>query len=211
MRSSALIVLVAAGCASGKSASDVDASEAVIDAFVMPDSSCGALPCDAIHVSRSGNDTAAGTKTAPMKSINAAITKASTAVPPLAVFVHSGVYPESFTMKSGVSVYGGFDDAWTQNPSVTTEIASPTSPAVTIDNIMVPTLLVKMTIKTPDAISPGASSVAITITGSKMVELRDLQVLPGIGAAGTDGIDGSVGAGGGNGAGGNPGVERSGG
>ena len=209
MRLGLLVALSVFGCASGNSGSP-DTGGGPIDAYVMPDSGCGALPCDAIYVARSGNDTAAGTKMAPMKSIAAAITRASASMPPLAVFVKSGVYPEPITMKVGVSVYGGFDDAWAQNPAVTTEIDSPTSPAVTFDAINAGTVLDKVTVKSPDATSPGQSSVAVVITGSKMIELRAVTVLPGIGAAGIDGSDGGNGTAGTNGASGNPGVERSG-
>ncbi len=209
MRLGMLVALSVFGCASGNTASP-DSGGGSIDAYVMPDSGCGALPCDAIYVTRSGSDSAAGTKMAPMKTISAAITKASASMPPLAVFVKSGVYPEPITMKAGVSVYGGFDDAWMQNPAVTTEIDSPTSPAVTFDAINAGTLLNKITVKSPDAMSPGQSSIAVVINASRMVELRDVTVLPGIGANGTDGSDGNNGTTGGNGGGGNPGVERSG-
>lgn len=209
MRLGVLVALSVAACASGNTASP-DTSVPV-DAYVMPDSACGALPCEAIYVARSGNDTAIGDKTAPLKTIAAGITKASASTPPLAVFVKSGVYPEAIVMKPGVGIYGGFDDSWAQNPAVTTEIDAPASPAVTIDNIMVDTVLVNVTVKSPDATAPGSSSYAIVVTGSKKIELRDVTVLPGIGANGTDGTDGSNGGNGTTGATGNPGVERSGG
>ncbi|MCV4691173.1 DUF1565 domain-containing protein, partial [Escherichia coli] len=71
---------------------------------------CGGnmLPCNAIYVSRSGNDAAAGTKMAPMKSIPAAIAKAAMSNPPAAVFVQSGTYPEQVAMKAAVTLFGGF-------------------------------------------------------------------------------------------------------
>ncbi|HEY5946824.1 MAG TPA: hypothetical protein VIV40_15080, partial [Kofleriaceae bacterium] len=68
-------------CAHGN-AGDVDAQSdttiVTIDAQF-----CNNLPCDAIYVARSGNDAAAGTKTAPVKTINVGITKAAAASPPL--------------------------------------------------------------------------------------------------------------------------------
>ncbi len=209
MRLEVLVALSFVGCASGNTASP-DSGGGPSDAYVMPDSGCGALPCEAIYVARSGSDSGAGTKLAPLKTISAAITKASASLPPLAVFVKSGTYPEPVTMKAGVSVYGGFDDAWMQNPAVTTAIASPSSPAVTFDAINAATVLAKVTVKSPDATTPGQSSFAVTITGSKLIELRDVTVLPGIGANGVDGGDGATGAPGGNGTSGNPGVEHSG-
>lgn len=206
MRLGVLVAVLTSGCANGNSAPP----DAVpVDAYVMPDSACGALPCAAIHVSRAGNDTASGDKAAPLKTINAGIAKAAASNPPLAVFVKAGVYAEAVVMKPGVSVYGGFDDAWMQNPGVTTEIVGPASPAVTIDNVKIDTVLANVTIKSPDATAPGASSFAVVVTASGKVELRDVTVLPGIGANGTDGNDGSVGAPGGVGTAGGPGVEHS--
>src|SRR5690606_5575084 len=107
MRSLGLAAAVLAACASGKSES-VDAGDPITDAAPPIDSACGALPCDAIYVERSGVDSAPGTRAAPMKTISAAIAKAAGMATPHAVFVKSGVYPEPVTMMAGVDVYGGF-------------------------------------------------------------------------------------------------------
>ncbi len=210
MRLAIFGALVLAACASGKSGSDVDASSGSADAYVAPDSACGALPCDAVYVARSGADNAPGTEGSPMKTISAAVTKAATFTPPYAVFVKSGLYPEPVIMKAGVSVYGGFDDTWMRSDAVTTEITAP-SPAVTFDAIQVSTILDGVTVKSDDATAPGTSSFAVLITGSTMIELRDVDVLPGIGATGLDGNDGGTGATAGGGGGGTPGCEDSGG
>ena len=60
MRIGVLVAIIASGCANGSAASP-DAGPSV-DAYEMPVSACGVLPCDAIYVSRSGNDTATGDK-----------------------------------------------------------------------------------------------------------------------------------------------------
>src|SRR4051794_7957488 len=104
-----LCLLALAACAHGSNG-DVDAavgggSDSTVE--VPPDSGCGALPCEAIYVARTGgSDTNAGTKQAPLKTIGAGITKAAAANPPLAVFVGGGTYNEALAMKSGVTVYG---------------------------------------------------------------------------------------------------------
>ena len=210
MRFGILGALALVACASGRSASDVDASNGSADAFVMPDSACGSLPCDAVYVARSGADNAPGTQQSPMKTIAGAVAKAATFTPPYAVFVKSGLYPEPVLMKAGVHVYGGFDDAWIRNDAVVTEISAP-SPAVTFDAIQTATVLDGVTVKSDDATTPGTSSMAVLITGSAMIELRDVQVLPGIGAAGLDGNAGGNGANASGGGGGTPGCENSGG
>ena len=69
MRRCVLFVLAAWGCASSSTATPDAEGGGSADAFVMPDSGCGALPCEGIYVSRSGSDSAAGTKAAPMKTI----------------------------------------------------------------------------------------------------------------------------------------------
>ncbi|HSD86430.1 MAG TPA: hypothetical protein VLB44_02910, partial [Kofleriaceae bacterium] len=136
----ALIWLAAAACASGGTGT-VDGNGGGADTGATIDAqSCNGLPCDAIYVSRTGNDAAAGTKTAPVKTIGVGITKAANVVPPIAVFVQAGLYPEPVVMKAGVNVYGGFDETWARNPAVVTEINAP-SPAVVIDQIQVATAM----------------------------------------------------------------------
>ena len=75
-------------------------------------------------------------------------------------------------MSPGVWVYGGLDETWKRNAAVTTEIEG-LSPAVTFDAITVATGLDHVTVKSLDAAAFGASSFAIAVTGSQMIELRD--------------------------------------
>ncbi len=144
-----------AACAHGNG----DNPDAGADArFVTIDApSCNDLPCDAIYVSPAGNDSSAGTKETPVKTINVGITKAAGWNPPLAVFVQAGTYNEQVAMKVGVPVYGGFDETWTRNPAVVTEITA-ASPAVTFDQIEAGTVLDTVTVRSRDATAPGESS-----------------------------------------------------
>src|SRR5688572_33424450 len=72
----------------------------------------GLLPCEAIHVAPTGVDTNNGKADSPMKTLTAALSRASVPNPPLAVFVQAGTYRESIAMKQGVDVYGGFGTDW---------------------------------------------------------------------------------------------------
>nr|MBA3818892.1 hypothetical protein [Deltaproteobacteria bacterium] len=201
-----------AGCASsGQSGTDVDAQPGGDASIVRPDAGlCGGIdqvPCGGIYVAKTGNDTAAGTQLAPVKTIGAGIAKAGAAQLP-SVFVKYGVYEEQITMSPGITVIGGFDDAWARNPATDTEIHG-ASPVVKFENLAVATALEGVIVKSADAVNAGESSFAITAVGSPMVELRDVTVLPGIGAAGADGATGSTSSNGVIGSGGQPGCESS--
>ncbi|HSK05323.1 MAG TPA: DUF1565 domain-containing protein, partial [Kofleriaceae bacterium] len=198
------LILLVVGCA-GAGAPSVG-----VDATPPPDSpDCRDLPCEAIHVAPSGKDSADGTKDAPLRSIGAAIVRASTAFPKKAVFVRAGVYNESIVMVAGVSVYGGFDESWQLAPTVTTELLG-TSPVVRFESITVPTLLRGLTVRSRDALGPGASSYAVVVRTSRDIELRDVAIEAGLGAPGTEGAPGAGGApAGANGIGGQPGCEHS--
>jgi hypothetical protein len=162
-----------------------------------------------IYVAKTGADTNPGTQAAPMLTISAAITKADQSVPALPVYVQSGVYSEKVTMKSGVSLYGGYDTSWAKSTSAVTEIDGPT-PAVVFDQIDTATTLDTFTVKSADATGAGASSEAIVITSSTSVQLDTVTVIPGVGAAGTTGTAGATGAAGLAGSPGGAGVEHSG-
>lgn len=211
MRIAPLWLAVLAACAHGKDAGAVD-SGTDDDAPLAQDSdtTCGGLPCDAIYVSKTGNDSATGTRADPLKTIGAGIAKAATRTPPVAVYVAAGEYDETVTMKPGVDVYGGYDASWAPS-TMATEIVGPSSGAVLIDQITVPTALHKVTVRSGDATAAGASSYAVIVTGSRMITLDAVIVQPGRGADGVAGIAGITGGSGGNGGAGGAGQEHSGG
>ena len=68
----AWVCVAAAACAHGGSGADIDANGGGGDGTVVTIDAqfCNNLPCDAIYVTRSGNDAAAGSKTAPVKTID---------------------------------------------------------------------------------------------------------------------------------------------
>ena len=214
MRSVLFGLLALAACAHGKSGDDNGTTDGGADAPAATqdsDDSCGGLPCDAIYVAPTGADTATGTRADPVKTIGAGITKAAMRMPAVGVYVQTGEYDETVAMKAGVDVFGGFDTAWMPTTSAATTIVGASTGAVTIDAITVATALHHVTVKSGDATSAGASSIAVLVTGSsKSITLDTVTVLPGAGMKGNDGVDGFTGAGGGNGGGGGAGQEHSG-
>jgi hypothetical protein len=201
------VVLAVVGCAGARSGDgDPIVADAPVDAR-----DCSDLPCEAIYVAPAGSDSGAGTKESPLRTIGAGIVRASLGGVPKAVFVRAGMYTETIVMSPGVSVYGGFDEAWKRNPAVTTELVG-SAPVVLFDSITVPTALDRLTVRSHDAMGPGASSYAVVVKASRDVELRDVTIEAGAGAPGTDGFDGAAGApDGADGIGGQPGCENSGG
>ena len=164
--------------------------------------------CDAYYVAPTGDDGAAGTRDAPLKTVGAAIMKAATAMNGRPVYVQAGMYAEAITMAAGIDVTGGYDTTWTRSDAAETVLTA-ASPVVRFDGATFPTVLDGVTVEALDATVPGTSAVAIVIEGSTMVELRDVMVTAGVGAAGMDGAAGITGPAGGMGDPGRPGCEDS--
>src|SRR2546427_20640 len=84
----------------------------------------------AIYVSPAGDDAASGTRAAPLKTIGAALALAGTSGKNR-VNVAQGTYPENVQLRSGISVYGGYDPAtWKRAPRVFIQTIGP-GPAIT--------------------------------------------------------------------------------
>ncbi|MBV8760880.1 MAG: hypothetical protein JO257_26535, partial [Deltaproteobacteria bacterium] len=210
MRLASLGLLALVACAHGNEGNGTDAAPADAPAGQDSDNTCGGLPCEAIYVAPNGKDTATGTRSDPLKTIGAGITKASMHVPAVGVYVQVGDYSEQVAMKAGVDVFGGYDTSWMMAASGATTIVGPAGGAVTVDGITVATALHHVTIKSADATGAGASSIAVLVSGgSKMITLESCTVLAGAGAKGTDAGDGVGGAGGNDGGGGGQGRETS--
>lgn len=72
----------------------------------------------ALYVSPNGNGSNPGTREAPLLTIQSAIDAAAAAGDGTDVYVAQGTYPESLTLASEVSVYGGFDPvSWEFDPA----------------------------------------------------------------------------------------------
>ncbi len=85
---------------------------------------------DAIYVSPAGDDAANGTRAAPLKTIGAALALAASSGKNR-VNVAEGIYPENVQLRSGISLYGGYDPAtWTRTPAkFITTIGPPPGPS----------------------------------------------------------------------------------
>lgn len=188
---------------------DAGGINATLDAPSGTAPPCNGLPCTAVFVAPTGDDHAAGTQAAPLKTITAGITKAAAQTPLAAVVVQAGTYAETITMVDGVSIFGGVDATWTHADSAVTEIDGGTT-AITFNGITKQTVLDHVTVRSANATAAGGASLTVLIEGSQHVELDSVTVLAGNGANGVDGTNGSGGGAGFAGANGKPGMEHSG-
>jgi hypothetical protein len=171
------------------------------DGSNAPNASGGDNNCDGIidddstyvHVSTGGNDNAAGSLRAPLRSIQAGIRRG--AMESKAVLVAQGNY-DGFELVAGVNVFGGYrSDFGTRDPvlyAVVVEHQEPSdgAPVLSCRSIESSTALDGFTIVGQDAVSPGAGSTAVLLDGcGAAVKLSHVTVLAGRGADGARGID----------------------
>jgi hypothetical protein len=157
----------------------------------------------AIWVSASGSSSNPGTREAPLGSIQEAIDAADNAGNGADVYVASGAYSETLTLRSRVSVYGGFDGAtWERDLAGPRPVVSGESVAV-VGNAANNLTIEGMEIVAADATEAGGSSIAVLLDDSNGVRLVQNILRAGAGAAGVAGAspggraragsDGSVG------------------
>src|SRR5262245_26662526 len=174
----------------------------------MPDAgNSGAAP-PSVYVAPAplGHESGAGTQADPITTISAGIDLATTLGTGARVLVAEGVYNESVTLRSGISIYGGYNAAggWTE-VAPTTSIIHGGETAVLAQGLLGETHVEGFTILSADAQSgPGASSYGVRIvdcTGTLVLQ-KNLIVAGGgaTGASGGDGARGPDGAPGANGA-----------
>ena len=109
------------------------------------------------------------------------------------IFVCAGIYAEEATvsLSGGVSIFGGFEACppsgdWTWSSEKRASIQGPAdSPVMKL--AMGESHLEGLDLLAADAVSPGASSVALVADGAA-VDLVDVDLLAGLGAAGKSGI-----------------------
>src|SRR5438876_6230981 len=123
----------------------------------------------AIYVSPAGDDAASGTRAAPLKTIGAALALAGTSGKNR-VNVAQGTYPENVQLRSGISVYGGYDPAtWTRAPAISITTIGP-GPAITAvamqrDNVTGVTID-RFTIRTGEALASQESAYGTELRSS---------------------------------------------
>jgi hypothetical protein len=185
-----------AGAPNGTAGSTAGAAACVRSAEDLPDNAFADTNCDgidgdvaaAIFVAPSGSDSAPGTMTEPVKSINHGIQLAAASFK--SVYVCNGTYAESVTLDGqAVSLYGGYDcaDGWKRSNTARAEVASPTNRALAIKDVTGKVVIDRIDFAASSATQPGSSSVAAFVVGSGDVTLSHSNLTAGDGAAGIAG------------------------
>jgi hypothetical protein len=140
-----------------------------------------------------GGDGNEGTKTQPLRSLQAGIDRARARGKPH-VYVSVGTY-QPITLADGVSVYGGYNaaEAWRRDPSNTVTITGGTKAVIGFD-ISQPTVLDTLTIVGTGNGQPGGSSYGVFLVRSGGVRLVACQISAGDGGNGVAGTNGSNGS-----------------
>ncbi|MFT5434055.1 MAG: hypothetical protein ACI9OJ_004768, partial [Myxococcota bacterium] len=175
------------------------------------DSNCDGIdgnPLRAFFVdSVSGEDFHSGSAKQPLKSIAAALAKASVGGRDQ-ILVSAGTYPGALVLKSGIGIYGGYNAAtgWARSAGNTTLITGHAT-LVSGTDIALPTTLSHLTIDADSASGLGASSYGIILRNADGVVLQDCTVSAGSGGPGQHGPSGQAGSVGSAGKDGKPGCE----
>ena len=151
--------------------------------------------CNCVYVSPLGIDTNPGTTTNPMRTIQAAISRAATTGPPRVCVAATQTcvqanYDESVVMANGVSVYGGyqhFGSTWPRPVGCITRIRVPSA---TPAGVLFPNTVQSMTILdgfTVDAAVGQVTAAAITVDGATGASLNNL-VVTGAGSTNSYGV-----------------------
>lgn len=162
-------------------------------------------PAHAIFVSPSGDDGAAGSRSAPLRTLQAAIQQADAAGQGADVYAATGSYDGKVVLANGVSVYGGFDADWARWTETATSDISAGAIGIVGDSVSDVTLD-GLSVTAADATDPGASSYGVLLRYSARIAIRNSVISAGAGAPGTDGNPGSDGLPGLGGAGGSGGA-----
>jgi hypothetical protein len=176
------------------------------DAFT--DSNCDGIDGDiaaAIFVAADGDDTAAGTLAAPVRTLGQAFTRA-TASMRTQIYVSAGTYTGQVTLVNGISIYGGYSRAaaWDRSTAnvVTLENNSSNAQGQTFavrgTNITSATTLDRLTLRAGGT-APGGSNYGLHCATCAGLRVRNGDVRATAGGNGTSGVVGPAGAHGGNG------------
>jgi hypothetical protein len=145
-----------------------------------------------VFVAPSGSDTAAGTKSAPFKTIQHAVAQAGSRF----VVACDATYDEQITIDSGVALYGGFvcpggsAEAWSADLGGKAKVA-PTARgiALTITSASAPVFVENFEFDAQSGHDAGESSIAAFANGAASVTLKGVKLVAG---KGVDGASGSL-------------------
>lgn len=117
-----------------------------------------------------GSEGAAGTRAAPLKSIQEAASRAKVKQ---RVFVCEGTYPESVKLTVGASIAGGYDcSSWRYSEKLVAISATSTGPALEIASGADPSLIADLTVTAAPGGADNTSSIAIFAHNSKTNAFR---------------------------------------
>jgi Bacterial Ig-like domain (group 2) len=171
-------------------ASGMDSPADEVTVFVLED------PAKAVWVRPTGDDAAAGTRAAPVRTLARALTLA--AANGADVYAAEGQYNEAVTLRNGVSMYGGFATAWGTRYPVESlgHRAIVSAPGTAVSGRLVTDLTIDgfhVLGQTPTA--GGASSAyGIRLDFAQRVTISHNAVSTGPGRAGSAGAPGATGA-----------------
>ena len=145
----------------------------------------------AFFVATTGSDANAGTRTAPFRTVQHAITAADNAGNGGDVYVAGGEYEETLTLRSRVSVYGGFEaDGWRRDIGSNQTAIYGARVAVSgteANNLSVDGLL----IESASATNFSQSAIALWLRNSTGVTVRRTVLVPENGRVGVNGDAGA--------------------
>ncbi len=156
----------------------------------------------AIFVAPGGQDNAAGTRAAPVRTITKGIQKATQGGKDH-VYVAAGTYAGQIALVDGVSIYGGYssDGQWVRNLSLHETIVTNDAVddsghirVVMANGLTKPTVLSGLTVKAGNNPNPGGSSYGVWLRKvTQAMVLNRLNVTAGNGGAGLGGGHGGKG------------------
>jgi hypothetical protein len=172
------------------------------------DQNCDGIDGDesrAIFVATTGNDINPGTKALPKLTVQAGINAASSVKPH--VYVSEGTYFESISLRSGISVYGGYSASnnWVRNSSLYSTIVRNTLTvsgrviAASGLNITAPTRLAYLTLQAGNASGSSGSAFGLHCVSCSGLTVWRSVITAGSGSNGANGSNGVAGANGGDG------------
>ncbi len=194
------IVLCTAGCAFHEAPSDF------MPPGVDPDAPCDPLEgtsrpaflCEdetrgLIFVREDGGDTAAGTREAPVKSLQQALLLAIAQEASAILIAGSPTFEGELISSVQVDLIGGFDDTFEPDPTQRPMLTHTGSPVVTLKDIEGEVRVSHLGIEQGmDALRMGAG-IAVSVQGSELVVFDDVTVISSAGQSGVDGVDGTPG------------------
>lgn len=172
----------------------------------LPDGTFADTNCDgldgtisrAIFVATSGNDAAAGTPADPLRTVQAAINRASTDFSKDHVYVSNGSYAGTVQLANGVSVWGGYSQAngWARSSANVTTITGGVVSGEGMVGIRAVALALPITVGdlrvvTPNATGNGTHNFGVKTHQVSNLRLERVVITAGSGSAGVAGSTGT--------------------